>query len=269
MFKTEESIVFPFELDVNLVTEPKPHQKSTKTSTVSNGSETSGDMTTETENNSMENCVESDINYTNFENTINEMIVECDSVHSETLHSHHNEKCGSYTNSQQLSEVQTKRVKLDISPELPSETTLDSITDILSENNKSCENSLQYSTDDSKGRSDSKTTYADPNINKHLINSSDNNCCYLSEQQNCSSSLGSLLSNPTLSLLLSNNNNNNNSQRSAQETLPLALSQVQQQSYDILICGNCRTFFTSLPLFIQHKRSSKCRLRFVCRCQPK
>lgn len=46
----------------------------------------------------------------------------------------------------------------------------------------------------------------------------------------------------------------------------LASPQVQPQ-VDILICGNCRTLFTSLPTFIQHKRISRCRLRFVCHCQ--
>lgn len=54
------------------------------------------------------------------------------------------------------------------------------------------------------------------------------------------------------------------SKRQRLESLPLTIPQMQT---DILICGNCRTLFTSLPLFIQHKRSSKCRLRFVCHCQ--
>lgn len=52
--------------------------------------------------------------------------------------------------------------------------------------------------------------------------------------------------------------------RTRAEAFPLALNQMQ--SHDILICGNCRSFFTSLPLFIEHKRISKCRLRFVCHC---
>lgn len=227
-------------------------------------------MTTETENNSLENSVESDINFTNFENNINEMIVECDSLldhrlNSEQISDNSPSNANPEQNSLQLSEVQSKRVKLDINPQLALESNLDISIDISSEIRKSYENSLQCSTDDSKGRS--HTTYADSNINKHSINSSDNNC--YQTDQNYSSSLGSLLSNPALGLLLSNNNNNNNSQlSSSQESVPLALSQIQQQSYDILICGNCRTFFTSLPLFIQHKRSSKCRLRFVCRCQP-
>lgn len=39
-----------------------------------------------------------------------------------------------------------------------------------------------------------------------------------------------------------------------------------QPQFDVLICGNCRTMFTSLPSFVLHKQQSKCRLRFVCHC---
>lgn len=42
-----------------------------------------------------------------------------------------------------------------------------------------------------------------------------------------------------------------------------AVSQV-----DLMICGVCKTLFTSLSLFITHKRRGSCRLRFVCHCQP-
>lgn len=37
---------------------------------------------------------------------------------------------------------------------------------------------------------------------------------------------------------------------------------------DLMICGNCRTLFTSLPLFNKHKKDNNCRLRFVCKCNP-
>jgi hypothetical protein len=37
---------------------------------------------------------------------------------------------------------------------------------------------------------------------------------------------------------------------------------------DILICGLCKSLLTSLDSFIEHKNGNKCRLRFVCRCQP-
>jgi hypothetical protein len=37
---------------------------------------------------------------------------------------------------------------------------------------------------------------------------------------------------------------------------------------DIMICGRCRSLFTSLTDFLSHKQSSNpCRLRFVCRCR--
>lgn len=38
---------------------------------------------------------------------------------------------------------------------------------------------------------------------------------------------------------------------------------------DIMICGNCKTVFTSLNVFIDHKNANKCRLRFVCHCQQR
>lgn len=38
------------------------------------------------------------------------------------------------------------------------------------------------------------------------------------------------------------------------------------QSVDIMICGTCKTLFTCISEFMQHKKSS-CRLRFVCRCR--
>lgn len=41
-----------------------------------------------------------------------------------------------------------------------------------------------------------------------------------------------------------------------------------QPQFDVLICGNCRTLFTSLSNFVQHKKMGKCRLRFVCHCGP-
>lgn len=42
----------------------------------------------------------------------------------------------------------------------------------------------------------------------------------------------------------------------------------QPESCDLMICGVCKSLFTSLPLFVSHKKSSSCRLRFVCRCRP-
>lgn len=41
------------------------------------------------------------------------------------------------------------------------------------------------------------------------------------------------------------------------------------QHPDIMICGICKSLFTCLESFIEHKKgNNKCRLRFVCRCQP-
>lgn len=36
---------------------------------------------------------------------------------------------------------------------------------------------------------------------------------------------------------------------------------------DIMICGKCKTLFTSLAPFIDHKKVNNCRLRFICHCQ--
>lgn len=50
---------------------------------------------------------------------------------------------------------------------------------------------------------------------------------------------------------------------------PYSSSIINQNScQDILICGNCKSLFSSLSCFIQHKRNSRCRLRFVCHCNP-
>lgn len=38
------------------------------------------------------------------------------------------------------------------------------------------------------------------------------------------------------------------------------------QLLDIMICGCCKTLFTNIAEFMQHKKTS-CRLRFVCRCR--
>lgn len=40
------------------------------------------------------------------------------------------------------------------------------------------------------------------------------------------------------------------------------------ESCDLMICGVCKSLFTSLPLFVGHKKSDSCRLRFVCHCRP-
>lgn len=40
-------------------------------------------------------------------------------------------------------------------------------------------------------------------------------------------------------------------------------------SVDLMICGVCRSLFTSLPLFLRHKKSNSCRLRFVCHCRTR
>jgi uncharacterized CHY-type Zn-finger protein len=223
---------------VNLVTKPKPHQKSSKTPS-SNESETSAETTTDT--NSIDNS-ESDINYISFENSNKDLIGNCDSVNATLLSmddqnmssiSESNRKIAdiSEENTLNLSVGQFKRVKLD------SDQQNDSIPNkelkLLFVN--SCENSAEFTDSQNEESDDLK----DKSLNKKIMKSSDN----LYNNQNCDPILGN------------------------EETIPLALSQIQ--AYDILICGNCRTLFTSLPLFIQHKRSSKCRLRFVCHCHRK
>lgn len=42
--------------------------------------------------------------------------------------------------------------------------------------------------------------------------------------------------------------------------------QSMDQLLDIMICGSCKTLFTNIAEFMQHKKTS-CRLRFVCRCR--
>ncbi len=228
---------------MNLVTKPKPHQKSSKTPS-SNESETSGETATDT--NSIDNS-ESDINYISFENSNKDLIENCDSV-NETLPSMNDQNMSSIPESNrkitdvsedntlniEISVGQSKRVKLD------SDQQNDSIPakehKLLFVN--SCENSAEF-TDLQNEESDN---LKDKSLNKKIMKSSDNS------NQNCDPISGNI-------------------DVRNEETIPLALSQIQ--AYDILICGNCRTFFTSLPLFIQHKRSSKCRLRFVCHCHQK
>jgi hypothetical protein len=241
------------------VTEPKPHQKSSKTSTVSNGSETSGELTADTETNSMENSFGSDSNYTNFENGINDMIVDSESQPNHTSV----DNCVSNTDPDGnpiQSGVNNKRVKLDLN----SDTNLESSTDTndMSMESGSCVHSLQCSADPSRaGTGEQKAT-------KQVYNSCDNNCSLSPKEQN--SSLASIMSNPGLSLLLGQNNTATILSPETIATVPVGLNPGQAvNNCDIMICGNCRTLFTSLPLFIQHKRLSKCRLRFVCRCQTK
>ncbi len=219
------------------MTKPKPHQKSSKTPS-SNESETSGE--TATDINSIDNS-ESDINYISFENSNKDLIGNCDSV-NETLLSMNDQNMSSIPESNRkitdisedntISVGQSKRVKLD------SDQQNDSIPNKEHKHLfvNSCENSAEFEeSDDLKDKS----------VNKKIMKSSDN---MYNNNKNCD---------PISGIIDVTN----------EETIPLALSQIQ--AYDILICGNCRTLFTSLPLFIQHKRSSKCRLRFVCHCHQK
>lgn len=245
------------------MTEPKPHQKSSKASAVSNGSETSGELTADTETNSMENSVESDTNYTNFEHTLNEMIVDSDSLlQSQSDRTDNGAQNGDADHSPGQSNSNSKRVKLDIHSDVSVDT-----NDILMEN-KSCDNNLHSSGDQSKGRSECRSG-PDTELNKETTNSCGHNCSYGLNEQN--STLGSLLSNPGLNLLLSPTNATQRCSLSPDpiSAVPLVPSVAAMQTYDIMICGNCRTLFTSVALFVQHKRLSKCRLRFVCRCQSK
>ena len=53
---------------------------------------------------------------------------------------------------------------------------------------------------------------------------------------------------------------------STDHSLLLSSNSQIDQSVDILICGTCKSVFTCLSEFMQHKKSS-CRLRFVCRCR--
>lgn len=54
---------------------------------------------------------------------------------------------------------------------------------------------------------------------------------------------------------------------SASKRSRVEFTQHLQPQLDVMICGNCRTLFTQLSNFLQHKKLARCRLRFVCHCQ--
>ncbi|XP_054164865.1 putative mediator of RNA polymerase II transcription subunit 24 [Oppia nitens] len=235
-------------IDVNLVTEPKPHQKSSKTSsTASNGSDISAELASEANNTEKGN--DNEDKYKSLTINMTDMIVDTDSVGDHSIYSTSEQngisnELESHINGQNcnnLDESQTKRIKLNDNEDID-------------------ENTWR------SGSSEGNTANVDSNNvneNKHLT---DNHLSEQNHSNSSTSSLSSLLYNQSLGLLLNNANH-----RLSSDNIPLALSPIQttQQTCDILICGNCRTLFTSLPLFIQHKKSSKCRLRFVCHCHHK